>query len=152
MRKGPVTCASSTKMMVEECVHLNHMCEPVKEIPPVPRSCTVWTSLDTGQEYLLVGDQMLWFGTQLDHSLINPNQIYGSTVLYFTHSLVIFRSLHVLRAVIVRDIVASRPGLLVYCIVDTVHTWIPYILHPMMSQHLAVLNYLQRCRIFHESE
>jgi hypothetical protein len=33
-------------------------------------------------EYLLVGDQMLWFGTLLPNSLINPNQIraYGLTV------------------------------------------------------------------------
>ena len=55
--------------------------ESVKEVP-VARCCTVWTSPDTGQEYLLVGDQMLWFGTQLENSLINPNQIreYGLRV------------------------------------------------------------------------
>ena len=55
--------------------------EPVKEIP-VARCCTVWTSPYTGAEYLLVGDQMLWFGEQLKHSLINPNQIreYGIQV------------------------------------------------------------------------
>jgi hypothetical protein len=41
----------------------------------VARCRTVWASPNTGQEYLLVGDQMLWFGTQMDHSLINPNQI-----------------------------------------------------------------------------
>ena len=36
----------------------------------------VWyTPPNTGHEYLLVSDQMLWFGSQLDHSLINPNQI-----------------------------------------------------------------------------
>jgi hypothetical protein len=28
-------------------------------------------------EYLLVGDQMLWFGTLLPNSLINPNQIWA---------------------------------------------------------------------------
>ena len=48
--------------------------EPVKEIP-VARCGMVWTSPHTGAEYLLVGNQMSWFGTQLDHSLINPNQI-----------------------------------------------------------------------------
>ena len=55
--------------------------EPVKEVL-VARYCTVWTSQDSGREYLLVGDQMLWFGTQMDHSLINPNQIreYGTPV------------------------------------------------------------------------
>ena len=29
----------------------------------------------TGVDYLLVGDQMLWFGTRLPNSLLNPNQI-----------------------------------------------------------------------------
>jgi hypothetical protein len=45
----------------------------------VARCGTVWMSPNTGHEYLLVGDQMLWFGSQMDHSLINPNQIreYG---------------------------------------------------------------------------
>jgi hypothetical protein len=55
--------------------------EPVKEVM-VARCGTVWTSPNTGHEYLLVGDQMLWFGSQMDHSLINPNQIreYGIPV------------------------------------------------------------------------
>ena len=54
---------------------------PIKEVM-VARCSTVWTSPDTGREYLLVGDQMLWFGTQMSHSLINPNQIreYGVPV------------------------------------------------------------------------
>jgi hypothetical protein len=42
----------------------------------VARCGTVWTSPDTGREYLLVGDQMLWFGSKMDHSLINPNHIH----------------------------------------------------------------------------
>jgi hypothetical protein len=46
--------------------------ELVKEVM-VARCGTVWTSPNTGCEYLLVGDQMLWFGSQMDHSLINPN-------------------------------------------------------------------------------
>ena len=55
--------------------------QPIQEIP-VARCCTVWTNQDDSVEYLLVGDQMLWFGTQLPHSLINPNQIraYGLDV------------------------------------------------------------------------
>jgi hypothetical protein len=46
--------------------------EPVKELLVV-RCGTVWTSPNTGH------DQMLWFGSQMDHSLINLNQIceYG---------------------------------------------------------------------------
>ncbi len=54
--------------------------EPVKEVM-VARCGTVFLmSPNTGCEYLLVGDQMFWFGSQMDHSLINPNQIgeYGT--------------------------------------------------------------------------
>jgi len=55
--------------------------DPVTEIP-LARCGTVWTSPDTGEEFLLVGEQMLWFGDSLPHSLINPNQIreYGINV------------------------------------------------------------------------
>jgi len=55
--------------------------QPITEIP-VARCCTVWTNHVDSQEYLLVGDQMLWFGTLLPNSLINPNQIrsYGHEV------------------------------------------------------------------------
>jgi hypothetical protein len=49
--------------------------EPVKEVM-VTRCGMVWTSPKTGHEYLLVCDQMLWFRSQMDHSLINPNQIH----------------------------------------------------------------------------
>ena len=54
---------------------------PIQEIP-VARCCTVWTDQTDSMEYLLVGDQMLWFGTLLPNSLINPNQIraYGLPV------------------------------------------------------------------------
>ena len=48
--------------------------DPVQEIP-VARCCTVWMSDQTGIDYLLIGDQMLWFGTLLPHSLLNPNQV-----------------------------------------------------------------------------
>jgi len=55
--------------------------EPVKEVM-VATCGTVWTSPNTGREYLLVGDQMLWFGSQMNNSLVNPNQIreYGLPV------------------------------------------------------------------------
>ena len=48
--------------------------ESIKEVPIVT-ACTVWTDQNTGKEYLLVGEQFLWFGTSLGHSLLNPNQI-----------------------------------------------------------------------------
>eukprot|EP00957_Ditylum_brightwellii_P099791 7601729-Ditylum_brightwellii.AAC.1 len=46
---------------------------------PLAKCATVFTDKDDGAEMLLMVDQMLWFGTQLPHSLINPNQIraYG---------------------------------------------------------------------------
>jgi hypothetical protein len=82
------TCCAGANWKIMETT--NEICEvtpfldsyePVKEVL-VARCCTVWTSQDSGREYLLVGDQMLWFGTQMDHSLINPNQIreYGTPV------------------------------------------------------------------------
>jgi hypothetical protein len=40
--------------------------ELVKEAM-VARCGIVWTSPNTGHEYLLVGDQMLWFENQMDH-------------------------------------------------------------------------------------
>ena len=53
---------------------------PVKEIPYV-WCCTVCTD-DEVKEYLLVGDEMLWFRTALENLLINPNQIcaYGLSI------------------------------------------------------------------------
>jgi hypothetical protein len=48
--------------------------EPVNEVP-VARCGTKWTSPQTGKEYLLVADQMLWFGTQLPNLLLNLNQL-----------------------------------------------------------------------------
>ena len=36
---------------------------------------TVWTSEVDGKEYLLLGDQMLWFGSRLPNLLLNPNQM-----------------------------------------------------------------------------
>ena len=82
------TCCAGTNWALME--YTGEICEvspflntydPVKEIP-VARCCTVWTSEESGEEYLLVGDQMLWFGNSLENSLINPNQIreYGFNV------------------------------------------------------------------------
>ena len=55
--------------------------EPVSEIP-LARCCTVWTDQSNSTEHLLVADQMLWFGTKLQNSLINPNQLraYGLVI------------------------------------------------------------------------
>jgi hypothetical protein len=48
--------------------------DPVTEIP-VARCCMVWTDQESSTEYLIVADQMLWFVTLMENSLINPNQL-----------------------------------------------------------------------------
>ena len=47
--------------------------EPKRNIP-IAKCATVYTS-SNGQSYLLIADQVLWFGTALPNSLINPQQI-----------------------------------------------------------------------------
>ena len=46
---------------------------------PIVTAATAYTCANTGQTYILVFNEFLWYGTQMDHSLINPNQIcvYG---------------------------------------------------------------------------
>ena len=51
----------------------------MKEIPVV-RVSTVWIDPTMLQEYLIVGDQFLWFGTMINHSLINPNQVRAFSI------------------------------------------------------------------------
>jgi hypothetical protein len=48
--------------------------EPIPEVP-VATVATAWDDQNSGQTYILIIHQALFFGTQLDHSLINPNQI-----------------------------------------------------------------------------
>ena len=48
--------------------------QPVKEIT-MTRVSTVWIDPNMSREYLIVSDQFLWFGTMMDHSIINPNQV-----------------------------------------------------------------------------
>jgi hypothetical protein len=42
---------------------------------PVATVATAWDDPDTSQTFILIIHQALYFGSQLDHSLINPNQI-----------------------------------------------------------------------------
>ena len=56
--------------------------QPTNEIP-LARCATVWTNITTMQEYLLVCNQMLWFGNQLAHFLINPNHIQAYGILAY---------------------------------------------------------------------
>ncbi len=52
--------------------------DPINEIPVIQCS-TVWMS-PTGQEYLLVADQFLWFSTKLPNLLLNPNQFHAFSI------------------------------------------------------------------------
>ena len=55
--------------------------EPIKNVPIV-QAATAFTSTYTGQTYILILNEALWMGDQMDHTLINPNQMrhYGITV------------------------------------------------------------------------
>ena len=47
--------------------------QPKKDIPIVS-GATAWRD-KTNEVYILVFNESLYYGTQLDHSLINPNQV-----------------------------------------------------------------------------
>jgi hypothetical protein len=55
--------------------------QPLKNVP-VAKCATVYTCNTTGATVLLVADQVLWFGSSLGTSLINPHQLraYGLSV------------------------------------------------------------------------
>ena len=48
--------------------------KPLSNVPVVS-GATAWDDPITGQTYILVVNEALYYGTKLDHSLINPNQI-----------------------------------------------------------------------------
>ena len=47
---------------------------PIKNVPIV-QAATAYQSVYTGQIYILIFNEALWMGDQLDHTLINPNQL-----------------------------------------------------------------------------
>ena len=47
---------------------------PIANVPIVT-GATAWDDTDSGQMYILVFNESLFYGTKLDHSLINPNQL-----------------------------------------------------------------------------
>ena len=55
--------------------------DSIKNVPIVS-AATAWQSSITGQTYILILNEALWMGDQMDHSLINPNQLrhYGVRV------------------------------------------------------------------------
>ena len=55
--------------------------DAIKNIPIVSMA-TAWTSLESTETYILVFNEGLWMQGEIDHSLINPNQMRhnGATV------------------------------------------------------------------------
>ena len=47
---------------------------------PVITGATVWTNATDGMAYLLIFHESLWMGDKLDHTLVNPNQLWASGV------------------------------------------------------------------------
>ncbi len=54
---------------------------PVPDVP-IATVATAWSDPLTGEAYILIFHEALYFGNNMDHSLINPNQLrhYGVTV------------------------------------------------------------------------
>ena len=54
---------------------------PINNVPIV-QAATATTSPYTGQTYILILNEALWIGDQMDHTLVNPNQLrhYGIKV------------------------------------------------------------------------
>lgn len=48
--------------------------DSIKNVPIV-QAATAWTSEETGETVILVFNEALWMGDQMEHSLINPNQL-----------------------------------------------------------------------------
>ena len=53
--------------------------EAVQNVPIVT-GATVWTNATDGTAYLLIFHESLWMGDKLDHTLVNPNQLWAYSV------------------------------------------------------------------------
>ena len=47
---------------------------------PVARCATAYTDQGTGRTFILIFNETLYFGSSMDHSLINPNQMRASGI------------------------------------------------------------------------
>ena len=54
--------------------------KPIENIPIVT-GATAYDDSRTGQTYILIFNESLYYGPKLDHSLINPNQIRNYGIL-----------------------------------------------------------------------
>ena len=49
---------------------------------PIVSGATAWDNAEDGTTWILVIHEGLFYGNQLDHSLINPNQLRSNGILY----------------------------------------------------------------------
>ena len=56
--------------------------EPLHNVPIVT-GATAWTCLNTDETYILVFNELLYYGKRLSHSLINPNQVRNKGLGYW---------------------------------------------------------------------
>ena len=54
---------------------------PISDVP-IATVATAWSNTHTGDSFILIFNEVLYFGASLDHSLLNPNQMrhYGVDV------------------------------------------------------------------------
>ena len=50
--------------------------EAVQNVPVV-KGATVWTNASDGTAYLMIFHESLWMGDKMDHTLVNPNQLWA---------------------------------------------------------------------------
>ena len=84
---------ADTIVLGANCIILSHTGQSFEVMPysdtydtitdvPVVTGATLWTSPHDGDEFILVFNEALWMGNTLQHTLVNPNQLwaYGMTV------------------------------------------------------------------------
>ena len=56
-------------------VEVSPFSEEYKSMPGIPvATCGTLITTESGREYILIGNEMLWFGKKMKRTLVNPNQ------------------------------------------------------------------------------
>ena len=71
---GKIWSYSTTPSEAQICTATKKSQGPTKDVPIIS-AATAYDCADTNETYILVFNEYLWFGGQLNHSLHNPNQI-----------------------------------------------------------------------------
>ena len=81
METHTYTCCAGANLklvsLYNEVCKVSPLLDPYKRVKeiPVARVSALWMDPTTSREYLIVGDQFLWFRTMTNNYLINPNQV-----------------------------------------------------------------------------